>query len=137
MRLIAVVLGTAGENARVTAAQALLNYGFRFYETHRLYAANQPITKARLWKGKQDTVDLGLMEDLYVTVPRNQYQAIHTTMELGPKLIAPVTKGKPGGTLKVVLGDKPLAQRPLVLLQSAEQGGIIGRLIDHIRLYFE
>jgi serine-type D-Ala-D-Ala carboxypeptidase (penicillin-binding protein 5/6) len=58
-------------------------------------------------------------------------------MELGPKLIAPVTKGKPGGTLKVALGDKPLVQRPLVLLQSAEQGGIIGRLIDHIRLYFE
>ena len=137
MRLTAVVLGTAGENARVTAAQALFNYGLRFYETHRLYAANQPITKARLWKGKHDTVDLGLMEDLYVTVPRNQYQAIHTTMELEPKLIAPVTKGKPGGTLKVALGDKPLAQRPLVLLQSAEQGGIIGRLIDHIRLYLE
>jgi serine-type D-Ala-D-Ala carboxypeptidase (penicillin-binding protein 5/6) len=137
MRLTAVVLGTAGENARTTAAQALLNYGFRFYETHRLYTANQSVTKARIWKGNQDTVDLGFMEDLYVTVPRNQYQAIHTTIELGPKLIAPVTRGKPGGTLKVALGDKPLVQRPLVLLHSVEQGGIIGRLIDHIRLYFE
>lgn len=137
MRLIAVTLGTAGENIRAAAAQALFNYGFRFYETRRLYSANQSLTKARLWKGKVDTVDLGLVEDLYVTAPRNQSKEIKTTVELDPKIIAPVPKGAPAGTLKVTLADKELTSRPLVLLQSIEQGGLIGRLIDHIRLYFQ
>ncbi len=137
MRLIAVTLGTAGENIRAAAAQALLNYGFRFYETRRLYSANQPLIKARLWKGKENTVDLGLAEDLYVTVPRNQSKEIKTTMEPESKIIAPVAKGIPAGTLKVTLGGKELTSHPLVSLQSVEQGGIIGRLIDHIRLYFQ
>ena len=137
MRLIAVTLGMTGENIRATATQALLNYGFRFYETRRLYSANQPLIKARVWKGRADTVDLGLVEDLYVTAPRDQSKAIKTTMESGSKIIAPLATRTPIGTLKVTLGDKELTSRPLVLLQSVEQGGLVGRFIDHVQLYFQ
>jgi D-alanyl-D-alanine carboxypeptidase (penicillin-binding protein 5/6) len=74
MRLITVVLGTNSENARVEASQALLNYGFRFFETHKRYAAGTQLTSSRVWKGTTDNTALGIDKDLYVTIPRGQYQ---------------------------------------------------------------
>ncbi|MEW8156302.1 MAG: D-alanyl-D-alanine carboxypeptidase family protein, partial [Candidatus Thiodiazotropha endolucinida] len=74
MRLISVVMGTKGEEARAQASQSLLNYGFRFYETHQLYTAGEVLNRARIWKGDKEKLPLGLSQDLNVTIPRHQYQ---------------------------------------------------------------
>ncbi|MEJ2645733.1 MAG: D-alanyl-D-alanine carboxypeptidase [Gammaproteobacteria bacterium] len=136
MRLISVVMGTDSENARVDVSEALLNYGFRFYDTHKLYDAGQPLTNARVWKGAQDKVPLGLKNTLYVTVPRGQYGNLNASMTVDDRLMAPLTKGKSYGTVQVSLGDKVLAREPLIALQNVPEGSFWQRMLDEARLYF-
>ncbi|MGA7802627.1 MAG: D-alanyl-D-alanine carboxypeptidase family protein [Gammaproteobacteria bacterium] len=136
MRLISVVMGTASENARVDVSEALLNYGFRFYDTHKLYDAGQPLTNARVWKGAQDKIPLGLQHTLYVTVPRGQYKNLSASMTVNDRLMAPLTKDKQYGTVQVSLGDEVLARKPLVALQNVPEGSFWQRMLDEARLYF-
>lgn len=130
MRLITVVLGTTSENARANDSQTLLNYGFRFYETHRLYAANQPLSTVRIWKGEAENLALGLSKDLYLTIPRGQYKRLTASMSIYPQIIAPVVKGQAYGTVKVVLEGKEVAKQPLVALQAVQEGGVWRRFVD-------
>ncbi|MCL4316504.1 MAG: D-alanyl-D-alanine carboxypeptidase [Gammaproteobacteria bacterium] len=136
MRLIAAVLGTASEKERADQSQELLNYGFRFFETQRLYSAAQPLKTTRIWKGASKELKLGLSEDLYVTIPRGQYGQLQAAMEMDKTIIAPAAKDKKYGTVKITLGGETIAERPLVALQAVEQGGWWRRMIDSIRLWF-
>ncbi len=137
MRLISVVLGSASVKKRTSASQALLNFGFRFYDTHRLYKALEPITTIKVWKGEKEKLELGVDRDLYITIPRGQYKNLDATMKLDEQIIAPVTAGQQKGLLSVKLGDEPLLEQPLVALTMVREAGLFGRLSDHIRLMFE
>jgi D-alanyl-D-alanine carboxypeptidase (penicillin-binding protein 5/6) len=137
MRLITVVLGTASENSRIEASQALLNYGFRFFETHKLYDAGTPLTTTRIWKGATDTASLGLDKALYVTIPRGQYKSLDASMSINNRVIAPVAAGQGLGTVQVKLGDEIVAEQQLVSLESIGEGSIWQRVMDEALLYFE
>ena len=136
MRLISVVMGTPSEEARARDSQTLLNYAFRFYETHKLYAANQSITNSRIWKGDKDDFDLGIDKDLWVTIPRGKYKELDASINIPPVIIAPVQKGSVQGSLKVSLDGKQLAMRPLIALDTVNKGSLLDRLEDGIRLLF-
>jgi D-alanyl-D-alanine carboxypeptidase (penicillin-binding protein 5/6) len=137
MRLITVVLGTNSENARVEASQALLNYGFRFFETHKLYAAGTQLTSSRVWKGTTDNTALGIDKDLYVTIPRGQYQSLDASMSIDNRIMAPVSAGQALGTVLVKLGDDIVAEQPLISLHSIEEGSFWQRIADEALLYFD
>lgn len=137
MRLISVVMGSPSSKVRTDASQALLNYGFRFYETHRLFAAGESVEVARVWKGASETARLGLAEDLYVTVPRGSYDRLTPVVELPGLLVAPVDSGEPLGRLTVNLADTTLAERPLAALESVPEGSFWRRVSDEVRLWFE
>jgi len=136
-RLIAVVMGTPSEKQRADDNQSLLNYGFRFYETHKLYEAGKPLAQPELWKGAQNTLALGVAEDVLTTVPRGRYNDLKASMEVPGRLIAPYTKGQHVGTLKIALDGKTLAERPLVALADAPEAGFWGRLSDGILLWWK
>jgi D-alanyl-D-alanine carboxypeptidase (penicillin-binding protein 5/6) len=135
MRLISVVLGTRSENARAQETQKLLNYGFRFFETHQLYKANTSITNSKVWKGAQDNVELGLSKELAVTVPRGQYDQLKASTTIQQPVIAPVAAGAQLGEVEIRLGDDVVAKRPLVALTAVEEGSWWRRLIDEILLW--
>lgn len=137
MRLISVVMGTKSENARASESQKLLNYGFRFFETHKLYEAQAAIKTMRIWKGSQENLDLGLNETLYVTIPRGQYKKLKASMTVDEKLMAPVKQDQQLGSVQVRIGDELLIERPLVALQSISEGGLMERMVDGIKLFFE
>jgi serine-type D-Ala-D-Ala carboxypeptidase (penicillin-binding protein 5/6) len=137
MRLITVVLGTESANARVDASQALLNYGFRFFETHKLYDAGTRLTTSRIWKGSTDTVPLGLDQALYVTIPRGQYKSLDASMSIDQLIMAPVSKGQPLGSVQVKLSDEVVSNQPLVSLQTIGEGSFWQRISDEALLYFE
>ena len=101
MRLVSVVMGTASEEARAKASQSLLNYGFRFYETHQLYAAGDVLNRTRVWKGEDEKLPLGLANDLNVTIPRHQYDNLEAQLEVSPKIMAPISQGQVMGQLHV------------------------------------
>ncbi len=135
-RMIAIVMGASSEKARADSAMALLNYGFRFYETHRLYEAGKALANPKLWKGQADQLPIGVNEAVEVTVKRGQYDKLKAVMDIPSTLIAPFTKGQQVGTLRISLDGQPVQNVPLVALADAPQGGFFSRLWDSIMLWF-
>jgi D-alanyl-D-alanine carboxypeptidase (penicillin-binding protein 5/6) len=137
MRLISVVLSTKSDDLRMQETQKLLNFGFRFYESHRLYGAGASLATARVWKGVTEELPLGLAQDLHVTIPRNQYKKLNAAMNMDSTITAPVRKGQQLGTVQVTLDGKKVAERPLVALREIPEGNFAQRLSDEILLFFE
>lgn len=136
MRLISVILGSESERVRAEQSAALLTYGFQFFETHRVYEALDPITRVRVWQGNVQQLGVGVSEDLYVTVPRGQYDKLDVAMEVDAPIVAPVEEGETRGVVRIALRDEPIAERSLVALQSVEPGSIWQRVTDYVRLLF-
>lgn len=136
-RLISVVMGSTSENQRATDSLALLNWGFRFFETHKLYDAGKAIAKQKVWKGDADEVNLGVAEPMLVTVPRGRYAQLKPSMDVPKTLVAPIKKGQKIGMVKVVLDGKVIAQRPLVAINAVEEGGFFKRLWDEFWMWWE
>jgi len=137
MRLISVVLGAKSENGRARESQKLLSYGFRFFETHKLYAPAETLTEVRVWKGETENVALGLNKEMLITIPRGQYDNLNASMKVTPKITAPVNKGKQYGMVEVMLNGEAVATQPLVALQDVAEAGLIDSLIDEALLLFE
>lgn len=137
MRLISVVMGTASANARANESQTLLNYGFRFFETHQLYKAQTALTEARIWKGDSKQVPMGLMEDLYVTIPRRHYNDLKAEIKVDKKIMAPIKKGASFGSVNISLAGDVLANKPLVSLKAINKGGFVDRMYDEAMLMME
>lgn len=137
MRLISVVMGTDSDAARAKASQSLLGYGFRFFETQKLYAANENITSVKVWKGDVGELGLGINTDLYITFPRGKKNQLTTEFDLSDPYIAPLYKGQEQGNLKISLAEDQVAEAKLIALQSVNEGGIIVRMKDSIQLLLE
>ena len=136
-RLISVVMGSTSENQRASDSLALLNWGFRFFETHKLYDAGKAIAKQKVWKGDTAEVNLGVAEPMLVTVPRGRYAQLKPSMDVPKSLVAPIKQGQKIGTVKVVLDGKVIAQRPLVAINAVEEGGFFKRLWDEFWMWWE
>ncbi len=136
MRLVTVVLNTESEKARASVSQSLLNYGFRFFETHRLYAAGEVLNRSRVWKGDSEKVSLGLLEDLYITIPRGSYGQLEAVMDVDANIEAPLDKGSQHGAVRVNLAEEEMLQAPLVALESINEGSIFQIAKDHILQLF-
>jgi len=136
-RLVSVVLGTASESARATESQKLLNWGFQFFDSVKLYARNQPVTQLRVWKGSSDMLKAGFTSDLYLALPKGQSDKIKASVESLQPLLAPVTPGQRVATLKLEIDGKPYRELPVVALEAVPVAGIFGRTWDSLRLLFK
>jgi len=136
MRLISVVMGTDSEEARMRESQKLLSYGFRYFETQQLYEASVPLKTAELWYGAQDTVELGVAENVAVTIPRGHYDDLQAEMVLPKVIEAPFEAGAELGELRLMLYDELVYSAPLVALSAVEESGFFSRLWDGAHLFF-
>jgi len=136
-RLISVVLGTASDNLRATESQKLLNYGFQYFETVRMYQKNQPVASIRVWKGAENNVNIGFRDDLFLTIPNGKLAQMKVTMETHQPLIAPIGMGQKIGMMKLTLDGKPYAEFPLVALEAVPLANVFSRGWDSIRLLFQ
>lgn len=137
MRLISVVMGTDGPKSRTRATQSILNFAFRFYETHKLYGAGEVISSSKIWKGAAKNLDLGLSEDLIITIPRGKYKQLDAAIEVNSTIIAPVNEGEVKGSLKVSLDGQQLADRALIALKAVPEGSFFERMKDEVKLLFQ
>lgn len=137
MRLLSVVMGTASEEARAQETQKLFNYGFRFFETHRLFGGGEPLKQVRVWKGEMEELPLGLEEDLYVTIPRGDYHKLKARVRVRSGILAPVSMGQELGRLSVEFEDELLVEAPLVALRAVNEGGLFHNLLDSLMMVFE
>jgi D-alanyl-D-alanine carboxypeptidase (penicillin-binding protein 5/6) len=136
MRLVSVVMGSTSMKSRENASAALLNYGFTFYDTRLVIKGGAVLATARIWKGRSPTVDLGIKEDLYLTLPRGEADGIKTAAEVPPRLIAPLTMDANVGSVRIYSAARTVTTVPLHPLKSVAAGGWWRRLIDTIRLWF-
>jgi D-alanyl-D-alanine carboxypeptidase (penicillin-binding protein 5/6) len=134
-RLISVVTGTSSEAARATESQKILNYGFQFYDTVKVYAQDQTVATIRVWKGTEDTVRIGFDHDFFLSLPKGDAAKLKASMETRQPLMAPLAAGQAVGTLKLALEEKPLGEYPLVALENVPSGGLFGRTLDTLRLW--
>jgi serine-type D-Ala-D-Ala carboxypeptidase (penicillin-binding protein 5/6) len=137
MRVIAVVMGTASAKARIDGSQALLNYGFRFYETRLLYRAGEKVADARIWKSEREITPLGLADDLYITVPRGRFDEVESVLNMPAVLMAPVAQGQPLAELQVSLSGQTLIKEPLRALEENPNGSFWQRTVDGVQLWLE
>lgn len=137
MRLISVVMGTKSANARANENQTLLNYGFRFFETHKLYNSHESLTKTRIWKGDKNNLELGLAEDLYVTIPRRHYNDLKAEISVDKKISAPVSEGQPVGKVNVSLAGVTVSEQPLIALSTVGKGNLFQRIYDEALLLLQ
>ncbi|QTS84048.1 D-alanyl-D-alanine carboxypeptidase family protein [Coxiella endosymbiont of Amblyomma nuttalli] len=137
MRLIAVVMGAQTDNERIDDSEALLDYGFRCYQTQLLFSANKAVTKRRIWLGKERYIGFGLENPLYVTTPVNDYKNLQASLQIDQNLRAPILKGQVCGKITVTLCSKPIIQAPLIALQNDSLANIFSRIWDYIALFFK
>jgi D-alanyl-D-alanine carboxypeptidase (penicillin-binding protein 5/6) len=136
MRLVTVVMGTESERARKVESKKLLNYGFRFFETYTPYKAGNKFATNRIWMGDKKEVDLGIVLDTPITIPRGQRKNLKATFELDQQLTAPIAKGTVVGKLFLQLEGEDIAQYPLVTLQEVNEGSLFSKIMDYIKLFF-
>lgn len=136
MRLISIVMGTRSEQARENASRKLLNYGFRFYETFPLHASHEALTSMRIWKGEEEQIALGLNEPLYITIPRGSRNKVKANMKVDAMITAPAKKGQAFGSVNVTLNGEKLVSKPLIALNTVEEGGLWRKLVDNVILMF-
>lgn len=136
MRLISVVMGTKGEEARATASLELLNYGFHFFESKEIYPEGKPLQTVRVYKGAITELPVGPERAVAGTVPKGQGDKLSAQVELEPKLIAPLHRGQVVGNVILTLAGAEIGRFPVVALEEVPLGGFWRRLIDTILLWF-
>ena len=136
-RLLSVVLGTASDSVRAQESLKLLNYGFQFYESVRLYEKNQAVSTLEVWKGSENRLKAGFQTDMFVTLPRGQADKVKADFVSQQPLVAPISAGQRVGTLRVMVESGLVAEYPVVALDSVGIAGYFGRTWDTFRLWFK
>ena len=136
MRLISVVMGADNDAHRVQESQMLLSYGFRFYETKRLYEAVEPLETAQVWYGERDALELGVAEPVTVTFPRGHYEQVTVEMKLPEVIEAPIQAGDELGELHVSVNEETLHSSPLIALSNVPEAGVFAQVGDFFTLLF-
>jgi D-alanyl-D-alanine carboxypeptidase (penicillin-binding protein 5/6) len=136
-RLLAVVIGAASEGARAIEGQKLLNYGFQYYETLKLYPSGAAVVEFPVWKGSENRLKAGFAEDLFVTVPKGQRDLLKIKLESMQPLIAPISERQTVGTLRITFEDKSYGEFPVVALEPVGMANIFVRGWHSLRLLFQ
>ena len=136
-RLISVLFGADSDRLRASESQKLLNFGFEYFDTARLYDKNQPVATLRIWKGTESHLPIGFRRELFLTIPKGTRDQLKATMETRQPVFAPVSGGQQLGVLKLTLDGKPYAEFPLVALDSVPLANVFSRGWDSIRLFFQ
>jgi D-alanyl-D-alanine carboxypeptidase (penicillin-binding protein 5/6) len=137
-RLISVVMGTASEKAREQETTKLMQYGFRYFSGQTVFEAGQPLPESsrKVWFGEAEAVELAPTESLYVTLPLGRESSIQATLDAPETLDAPLEAGAVVGTVKIMLGERVLAESPVAVAQAVPEGGLFKRLMDFVLRLF-
>lgn len=135
-RLIAALMGSSGTGQRARDSKALVDYGFRFFETAQMFGAGKPAATARIWKGAVDDIALGTLAPIALALPRGAAAQLQVTQTLAQELVAPVEQGQAVGTLTISLEGKVLRTEPLVALQAVAEGGFFKRIWHAILMWW-
>jgi len=136
MRLISVVLHTDSDEARMVESQKLLSYGFRYFQTQKLYDPGVMLKTVDVWYGADGQLQLGVKDPVWVTIPRGHYEELRAETDIARIVKAPLNAGDEFGELRVLLGDELVLKVPLVAMQSVAEAGFFTRAWQGVYLFF-
>ncbi len=136
-RLVSVVLGAASDSARTQESQKLLNFGYQFFDSQRLYKKDEAIATPEIFKGTKNAIKLGFDRDIWLTLPKDKFKGFKATLTTTQPLVAPLAIGQKAGVMKLTKDDKPIAEFTVVALEDVPVAGFLGRGWDAIRLMFK
>jgi len=137
MRLISAVLGAKSDDARARESQKLFSYGFRHFETKKIYSAGELIKEnAALWYGEEDFLNLTVENDITLTYPKGEKKNLSAQITVDNEISAPITAGQVLGSLEITLDGKTMTQVPLVAEKDIAEAGFFSRFFDWILLFF-
>ncbi len=128
MRLITVVAGSDSDNDRFLSTQRLLEYGFRFYATQKYFDPNKEYVSAKVWGGRSEQIQLGVSDEISITLPRTSFKDIKVDYEYKSNVQAPIIKGQVMGSLKIISDGEVIKTADLIALENVEAKGFFGRL---------
>jgi len=132
LRLITIVMGAPSDAVRAQDSYKLLTYGFRFYESRKIYNAYTKLAEMRIWFGKRSRVYVGVAQDLYATLPVGLNKTPMTKMTFTPNVQAPIKKGDTIGQIDVILDGQSIASTHLIALENVPRGGFWRSVVDHV-----
>ena len=136
LRLISVVMGATSERSRSTESQKLINYGFRYFESVKLYDGLESLKRVKVWGGLHESLDVGIEAPARLTIPKGAREALSAEVTLDPEINAPVSQGQTLGLLRISLEGETVLERPVVALNGVDEAGLVSSLIDEISLFF-
>ncbi|UTW44247.1 D-alanyl-D-alanine carboxypeptidase [bacterium SCSIO 12696] len=137
MRLISVVMGTDSDEDRARESQKLLSYGFRYFESARVFSAQEVLQEnARVWYGEGEHINLIVAEDTQLTVPYGAGKKLEIAVNSPERIEAPIADGQQLGTVTVSYEGEVLKELPLVSDREIPEAGFFARLWDSIKLFF-
>ena len=80
-RLLSVIVGTKSDAIRTQESLKVLNYGYQFFDTVRLYKAKEALQTPEVYKGQAKSVNLGVPEDKWITVPKGAGARLKPVLE--------------------------------------------------------
>ena len=131
-RLIAVVMGAPTPDIRIQSSRTLLEYGFRFFETHKLFKKDVEISTARVYGGEESEVKFGVNRDSSVTIPRRQKKNLKYQYVIDKQLTAPINQNETIGFMHVKLNDEIVQTYKLTALESVNEGSLYRRTVDSL-----
>ena len=131
-RLVAVVMGAPTPDVRIQSSRTLLEYGFRFFETHKLFKKDTEISKARVYGGEKSEVKFGVSQDSSVTIPRRQKKNLKYQYIIDKQLTAPINQNETIGFIHVKLNDEIIQTYKLTALESVNEGSLYRRTVDSL-----
>ena len=131
-RLISVVMGAKSPDQRTAISKSLLEYGFRFYETHKIFEKDDVVFNARIFDGEEQEIKLGVFEKQYISIPRRSIKKIKKTYVIDKNLTAPVSKGENVGYVAIKLNNEVVTKINLYALEDIQLGSLYRRTLDSI-----
>lgn len=135
MRLISVVMGVPTYKGREIESKKLLQWGFANFETFKSLNANQSIAEETVYYGDTSKVQLGTLNDAYVTLPKGRQNDVKTRYELDHKMLeAPLAKGQIVGKIIYQLDGQDIASANLQAMSDVQEGGFFSKIWDWLVL---
>jgi D-alanyl-D-alanine carboxypeptidase (penicillin-binding protein 5/6) len=136
-RMLSVLLGSTSEATRAQESLKLLNWGYQFFDSVKLYAGGSPVKSIDVWKGAARAVNVGVGSDIFVTVPKGEAEKLKAELISEQPLVAPLAKGQRVGVLRVTHDGRPFGEYPLIALDPVAQAGFFRRTWDTLRLWLK
>ena len=134
-RLISVVMGVESIKGREVESKKLLQWGFANFETVKPLAAGQAVSEQSVYYGELNTIQLGTLQDSFITVPKGKTGELKARYVLDKKTLeAPLAKGQVVGKVIYQLNDKDIASVDLQIMQDVAEAGIFGKAWDWVVL---